>query len=122
MTQGLAVVGVYRPQGEYSLVGAVELIRSALEHCRRQRVPRLLINGMGLTGVPIPSLIDRFLMAEEWAHEADGMVAMALAVHPEYIHPQKFGVQVAAHFGMKLDVFSSETDGFAWISNLADSK
>jgi hypothetical protein len=23
---------------------------------------------------------------------------------------------------MKLDVFSSETDGFAWISNLADSR
>ena len=61
-------------------------------------------------------------MAEEWAREADGMVAMALVVHREYIRPQKFCVHVAAHFAMKLDAFSSETAGFAWISNRADSR
>jgi hypothetical protein len=121
MNHGLELVGVYRPRGEYTLVGAVELIRSALARCCDQGVARLLINGMGLTGVPIPSLVDRFLMAEEWANEAGGMVAMALVVHPKYIHPQRFGVHVAAHFGMKVDVFPSETEGFAWISTLTDS-
>ncbi|HKE41552.1 MAG TPA: hypothetical protein VKG21_17070 [Casimicrobiaceae bacterium] len=120
MNQGLEVVGVYRPQGEYSLVGAVELIRSTVEHSRNRDIAKLLINAMGMTGVPIPTLIDRFLAVEEWAQEAQGMVAVALVVRPEYIHPQKFGVHVAAHFGMRLDVFSSEIDGFAWISNLAD--
>ena len=82
MKQGLEVVGVYRPRGKYSLVGAVELIRRAVEHCRNRQIPMLLINASGMTGVPIPSLVDRFLAAEEWAHEAPGMVAVALIIHP----------------------------------------
>jgi len=47
---------------------------------------------------------------------------VALVVHEEYIHPEKFGVAAATHFGLKLDVFSSETDAFTWTSNLADPK
>ena len=100
-------------EGDIRLVGAVELIRGTVEHSRNRHIPKLLINAMGMTGVPIPTLIDRFLAVEEWAQEAQGMVAVALVVHPEYIHPQKFAVHVAVHFGMKLDVFSSEIDGFA---------
>ncbi|TMH37321.1 MAG: hypothetical protein E6H66_03080 [Betaproteobacteria bacterium] len=122
MKQALEVVGFCRPRGEYTLVGAVELIRSAVEQSRDRGVPKLLINGHEMSGVPIPSLIDRFLMVEEWPHEAQGMVAVALVVHEEYIHPEKFGVAAATHFGLKLDVFSSETDAFTWISNLADPK
>ena len=120
MKQALEVVGFCRPRGAYTLVGAVELIRRSVEQSRDRGVPKLLINCQGMSGVPMPTLVDRFLLAEEWAQEAQGMVAVALVIHEEYIHPQKFGVAVAAHFGMKLDVFSSETDAFAWISKLAD--
>jgi len=74
MKQALEVVGFCRPRGEYTLVGAVELIRSAVEQSRDRGVSKLLINGHEMSGVPIPSLIDRFLMVEEWAHEAQGMV------------------------------------------------
>jgi len=108
----------FRPRGESSLVEAVDLIGSAIAHCRWERVGQLLVNATGLVGVRIPSLVDRFLMAEEWAQEANSMVAVALVVHPEYIHPEKFGVVVAARFGLTLEVDASEINALAWLASV----
>ena len=107
----------FRPRGESSLVEAVELITRAIAYCRDPHIDKLLVVTTGLVGVPIPTLIDRFLMAEEWAEAAKGMVVGALVVSPEYIHPEKFGVRVAAEFGMVADVFTSEADALRWLSN-----
>jgi len=120
MKDALGFVGIFRPSGECSFVEAIELIRNAIERCRHREVSRLLVNLTGLTGISIPSLFDRFLALEELAHAAEGQVSVALVVPTEYIHPEKFGVAVAAHFGQKFDVFSSETDALVWISSLAD--
>jgi len=108
----------FRPRGESSLVEAVDLIGSAIAHCRRERLGKLLVNATALVGVRIPSLVDRFLMAEEWAQEANSMVAVALVVHPEYIHPEKFGVVVAARFGLTLEVDASEINALAWLASV----
>ena len=56
-------------------------------------------------------------MVEEWARESNGLVVAALVAGPEYIHPQKFGVRVAEHFGLVADVFTSESDAMTWLSN-----
>lgn len=108
-----------RPRGECSLVEAVDLINRAIAYCRDQRVAKLLVNGTSLVGLPIPSLVDRFLMVEEWAQKAKGMVVVVLVVQPEYIHPEKFGVKVAADFGLMADVYSSETDALEWLLSVA---
>ena len=110
----------FRPRGESSLVEAVELINRAIDYCRERRIAKLLVNTTGLVGVAIPSLIDRFLMAEEWAHKAQGMVVVVLIVLPEYIHPEKFGVRVARDFGLTVDVYPSETDALEWLARMAD--
>jgi hypothetical protein len=110
----------FRPRGECSLVEAVQLIAGAIAYCRDRSVGKLLVDGQGLVGVPIPSLVDRFLMAEEWAQEANGRVVVALVIQAEYIHPQKFGMKVAADFGLVSDVYTSETDALAWLSSVAD--
>lgn len=118
MLEHLAVMdGIchFRPRGECSLVDAVDLINRAIAYCRNERVAKLLVNGTALVGVPIPSLVDRFLMVEEWAQKAKGMVVVVLVVLPEYIHPQKFGVKVAADFGLIADVYTSEADAFKWL-------
>jgi hypothetical protein len=107
----------FRPCGESRLVEVVTLITSAIAYCRQRGIGKLLVNGTGLEGVPIPTLVDRFLMAEEWAQVAEGLVVGALVVHPEYIHPEKFAVQVAADLGLKINVFSSEDEAFAWLSH-----
>ncbi len=110
----------FRPRGECSLVEAVELISRAIAYCRDQHVAKLLVNGTGLVGIPVPALVDRFLMVEEWAQKAKGMVVVVLVVHAEYIHPEKFGVKVAADFGMMSDIYTSETDALKWLLSVAN--
>jgi hypothetical protein len=106
----------YRPRGHATLAEAVELVTRALDYCRERKFDRLLIDATNLEGVPVPSLVDRFLMMEEWAQVATGMVTVVLVISPEYIDPQKFGVKVAAHFGLTVDVYSSEDDALRWLA------
>ena len=123
MPEHLAVIeGIcqFRPRGECSLAEAVDLINSAIAYCRDQRVAKLLVNGTGLVGVSVPSLVDRFLMVEEWAQKAKGMVVVVLVIQSEYIHPEKFGVKVAADFGLIADVYTSETDARRWLLSVTD--
>jgi len=105
----------FHPRGECSLLEAVDLVGSAIGYCRNRRVAKLLINGTGLAGMSIPSLIDRFLMVEEWAQKASGFVVVALVVDAKYIHPEKFGVKVAADFGLMCDVYDSEPHALKWL-------
>jgi hypothetical protein len=105
----------FSPRGESSLVEAVTLITSAFAYCRAHRKAKLLVDVTGLAGVAIPSLVDRFLMVEEWAFEGKGTVVAAMVAHAEYIHPQKFGVRVAADLGLVVDVFTSEEDALQWL-------
>ena len=107
----------FRLRGESSLIEAVELITSSIAYCRNHGIAKLLVDGTGLVGVPIPSLVDRFLMVEEWAHAGQSLVVAALVVHAEYIHPEKFGVQVAADLGWICDVFTAEEDAMKWLSS-----
>ena len=107
----------FRPRGESTLVEAVDLISKAIAFCRDRRINKLLVVTTGLAGVSIPTLVDRFLMVEEWARESNGIVVAALVASPEYIHPQKFGVRVAEHLGLVADVFTSESDALRWLSN-----
>jgi len=109
-----------RPRGECSLIEAVELINVAIAYCRERNIAKLLVNGTDLVGVPIPTLVDRFLMVEEWAQKAEGMVVVALVARAEYIHPQKFGIKVAADFGLTADVYTSEIHALAWLSSVDD--
>ena len=105
----------FSPRGESSLVEAVAHITSAFAYCRAHRKAKLLVNLTGLVGVAIPSLVDRFLMIEEWAFESKGTVVAAVVAHAEYIHPRKFGVRVAADFGLVVDIFTSEEDALKWL-------
>jgi hypothetical protein len=106
----------FRPQGRYSIVAAVDLITGAIAYCRDRGVNKLLIDVTGLTDLPVPTLVDRFLMVEEWAQAAHGTVVVALVLHPEYIHPRKFGVTVASHFGLICDVHITEEAALQWLA------
>jgi len=107
----------FSPTGEYSLVEAEALIADAISACRDRGIGRLLVDATGMTGVPIPTLVERFLIAEEWAQASGGMVVVALVVPAEYIHPRKFGVSVATDRGMVTDVFTSEADALGWLAD-----
>jgi hypothetical protein len=110
----------FHPRGEASLVEAVALVTSAIAFCRDQKIPNLLVNVMGLTQLSTPTLVDRYLMAEEWAREARGIVVVAMVAVPELIHPERFGVKVAADRGLRADIFTSEREALEWL--LAESQ
>ena len=110
----------YRPRGTHSLVEAVDLVSSAIAYCRERGVTKILIDVTELTDLPIPTLVDRFLMVEEWAQVADGTVVVAMVAPAEYIHPQKFGVKVALHFGLICDVYTSLGDASKWLNESAN--
>ena len=59
--------GTFRPCGIHSLVDAVDLVSIAIAHCRARNVSKLLVDATGLVDLPIPTLVDRFLMVEDWA-------------------------------------------------------
>jgi len=109
----------FHPRGECSLVEAVGLIGSAIRYCRERRIAKLLVNATGLVGMSVPGLVDRFLMVEEWAQKASGFVIVVLVVDAQYIHPEKFGVKVAADFGLMCDVYDSEPHALKWVSSAA---
>jgi hypothetical protein len=108
----------YRPVGHSTLVEIVGLIASVILHCRENGIERLLIDVTKMEGVAIPSLVDRFLMVEEWAQAAAGKVAIAMVVRPEYMHPTKFGVQVANDMGMTVDTHHTEAQAVHWLAQL----
>lgn len=112
-------LATYRPRGRHSLVDAVDLVSRAVAHCRDRGVKMLLVDTTGFTELPIPSLVDRFLMVEDWAQESKGVVVVAMVARPDYIHPRKFGVKVALQFGLICDVYVSEEDATAWLLGTA---
>ena len=108
----------FRPRENCSLVEAVDLVGEAIDYCRDRRIAKLLVNATGLVGLSVPSLVDRFLLIEDFAQRANKQVVLALVIHADYIHPRKFGVTAAADFGMLLDVFTSEAHALEWLASV----
>ncbi len=115
-------LAIYRPRGKHSLVDAVDLVSRAIAYCRHRDVKMLLLDATGLIDLPIPSLVDRFLMVEDWAQESKGTVVVAMVTPPEYIHPRKFGVKVALQFGLICDIYDSEEAASAWLLETANKR
>jgi hypothetical protein len=107
---------VFRPAGEYTFDQAVAIVSEGLAQAASRRIHRLLVDTTGLTGFPPPSTTQRFLMAVEWAAICPG-ICLAVIARPEMIDPCKFGVTVARNRGLLADVFTSEPEGIAWLSN-----
>ena len=107
--------GLYRPAGTVSFEEAVALVSAAIAAARRNRARELLVDTTALTGFPSPDIFERFLAAVEWANEAKGGVRLAMVARAGLIHPQKFGVLVAANRGLSSNIFTTEAEARAWL-------
>jgi len=108
--------GFYRPAGVVSFERAVALVGAAVAAARRNRVRELVVNTTELDGFPSPDTFERFLAAVEWAAEAAPGTHLAIVARPEMIHPQKFGVLVAANRGLASNIFATEAEARAWLA------
>jgi CheY-like chemotaxis protein len=113
--------GLYRPTGSVSFDGAVALVRAAIAAARRNGLPDLLVDTTALTGFASPDTFGRFLAAVEWATEAKSGVRLAMVARQEMIHPQKFGVLVAANRGLMSNIFPTEAEARAWLAEPSGS-
>lgn len=112
-------VCVVRARGPSTLVDIVDFVRRHIDLCRSEHIGRLLVDVAGVSGVPIPTLVDRFVAAEEWAGASDGRVVVALVVDSAYIDPQRFGAKAARHLGLHSEPFTREADARAWLDGFA---
>ena len=110
-------MAAFRPVGVFSLQAGVHLIRDAIALARERHVARLMVVITGATGYAVPSLSMRLGMMREWADAAGGHVRVAMVCRPEFIDPNKFGITMAANFGMQADVFTTEAEALAWLRN-----
>lgn len=111
-------IAVFHPVGRQSLQQAVGLVRDAITRACIQRINKLLVVLTDVTGYEAPSLAMRLSIVRERAGAAGGTVSLAVVCRPEFIDPQKFGVTVAANFGMVGNVFESEYEAIQWLHDL----
>jgi hypothetical protein len=106
---------IYRPEGPTTLEDAIALVEQAIRHTRDIHLPKLLFNGLQLTGIRSPSLPERYFLSRKFASAAAGQVQLALVIQEYLIDPEKFGIQVARNAGMNADVFDNESAALAWL-------
>jgi hypothetical protein len=109
-------IGRFEPVGRATLVDAVDLVTGAIGFCRQNGISKLLVNANQLRGLPVPTTVDRFLMAREWADASQGAVTVAIVVASEYVDPERFGVKAAADAGLTAGVFTSEAEAGEWLN------
>jgi hypothetical protein len=105
----------FRPQGDLSLVEAVDAVTSAIAFCRDRDIRKLLVDSTGLPGIVSLTLADRFWMAQDFAQAAQGKVIVAMVATPAQIHPKKFGVMAANDAGLVCTVSASESEAIQWL-------
>lgn len=109
----------FRPLGPFTLVEAVDRVTQAIAWCRENQQPRVLLDLTRIYGFPVPTLIDRFWMAQDWAQASGSMVTAAMVAHAHYIDPDKFGVRAARDAGLQCDIFTLHKDAIAWLTSRA---
>jgi hypothetical protein len=113
-------IAVCRIVGQYAFQSGVHVLRDAIVQAREQRIARLMLLITETSGYGVPSLSMRLATMREWADAAGGLVKVVIVCRPELIDPNKFGVTMAANFGMEAEVFASEVEGMAWLRRLDD--
>jgi hypothetical protein len=106
---------IFRPLAEVTLEQAVDMTSAAIAFCRDHDIRRILVDITKLSGFGPPSTVQRFLMAERFAADAQSRVIGALVAKPDFIDPQRFGVTVARNRGLINNVFTCEAEAVKWL-------
>ena len=108
-------IAIARMAGTFALQDGVHLIRDVIARAVDEGIARLMVVITETTGYPSPSLSMRLGIMREWADAARGRVTVVMVCRPELIDPNKFGVTMAANFGMHTEVFAHEDEAMAWL-------
>ncbi len=108
-------IAVFRIVGQYTLPEGIDRIGTCIAQAHAQRIRKLMVVITETTGYGVPSLSMRLSMMRAWADAAGGVVRMVMVCRPEFIDPHKFGITMAANFGMTANVFETEDEALDWL-------
>jgi len=106
---------VYRLSGRFSLAEAVRQVAAAIAFARAERIRRLMVVLLGLTGFELPDVTSRYFYVKDWAEASGGVVRVAFVVRPERIERRGFDVTVARNRGFRAAVFETEEQALSWL-------
>lgn len=108
------------PTGKMSLQEAVDRVCAAIDFCRDKGVGRLLMDGSLAGGFPAPSVVERYWIARAFADKARARVTVSFVLQPYLLDPARFGVTVAANYGMRTNAFATVAEALPWLLNQPD--
>lgn len=104
--------------GERSLRSTVELTKEAIRYSRERQVYKLLVDATDVWGFAPPSFIERFLVTEELAEEASGVVMMAVALCLDVDSPARHGRETMHRAGLAARLFRTKDDAVYWLRSV----
>lgn len=113
--QNLGTHSVLRVSGSVPLEVAMKMAISAIAWCRENNVQKLLVNGLEMHELPVPTVSQRYWFVADSASAAKAAVKVAMVLRPELIDPQRFGMTVAANRNLNANVFTDEAQATAWL-------
>jgi len=116
--QGYAV---FCPEGQASFDEMADLISRAVLRCRQNKIEKLLIDSMGVSGLQPPGMAERYNFVERIASDAKSSVKIAHVASPEWVRSGKFGVMVAKNRGLDVKLFHSTTTALKWLLKTNES-
>jgi hypothetical protein len=105
----------HRPTGAVSLDEAIAIVDAGLRLARQLELRQVLVDTTQMTGFPVPRLVERYVMATQWAETASAAMTVAFLALPKMVDPGHFGVVVARNRGLWCEVFVSEQDALTWL-------
>jgi len=84
-----------------------------LEHCTHRKPSKVFADLTGISGRF--TTLDRYDLGMFGPRLAPHVGRIAVLGTPEFIDPEKFGVQVAKNRGLDVDVFSDREAALAWL-------
>ncbi len=112
-------IAIARLSGQFNAREPVIWIGECLAWARLQQHRKTLVSVIDAQGFRTPSLALRVEMVREWAAAAGDRMHLAIVCRAEFIDPQKFGVRVAAGFGLHAEVFTAEEPALEWLRRQA---
>jgi len=107
-------IGRFLPLREYSLVEAEAMVADAIAACATAG-SRDCSSTYRMTGISRSTMVERFLIADEWAQPPKGPSSSPGHTR-EYIHRESSASRRRPR--PRVDVFTSETEALGWLSSI----
>lgn len=106
---------VFAPVGELDFRMGTATVTRLIDYCRENKIAGVLVDVIGVVGMPNPTVTQKYWYTQEWSKAAEGKVMVALVVPGSIMDPTKIGVTMAENAGLRSDVFDNRDEAVAWL-------